>query len=111
MIKIYGLSNRIMLMPDKYEEDSDVKVIENESYTGVIYREVKKVRKRFNINVVIDENEKSVLEALEAEGTVSFVDLQNNAFSGYIQNLKCQRIAGVEAYTASFMFRGWSDDH
>ncbi|HPJ89593.1 MAG TPA: hypothetical protein PLO84_10790 [Thermotogota bacterium] len=110
MIKIYGLTNRLTLTPDKYEEDTDVKVIENESYTGVIYREIKKVRKRFNLNAVIDEEEKAVLEALEAEGTVSFVDMLNKAYTGYIQNLKFQRIAGVEAYTASFMFRGWLDD-
>lgn len=108
MIQIKGTSEMIILLPDKYEEDSDPKEITTEAYSGVIYREVKRIRKRININVVIDETEKTVLEALEAEGTVSFIDRQNKVYTGYIQNLKFQAIAGADgAYNTSFTFRGW----
>lgn len=107
MILIKSATNSIVLTPDKYEEDSDLKVIENESYTGVIYREVKKVRKKYNLNVVVDSEKKTVLEALEAEGTVSFWDIENREYTGHVLNLKFSKIAGADAYNTSFTFRGW----
>lgn len=107
MIKIIGSSNNVLLDPDRYEIDSDPKIVENESYTGIIYKTIRKQRKRFTIGTVLEEEDMTALEALEAEGAVSFYDENNTEFTGFINALRFQRIAGTLFYNTSFNFRGW----
>jgi hypothetical protein len=107
MIRIIGTSVSVLLDPDRYEVDSDPAKAQNESYTGIIYKTVRRTRKRFTIGAVIDETEKTELETLEAEGSVSFIDEENTTYTAVIDSMRSQRIAGTNAYTLNLVLRGW----
>lgn len=107
MIRIIGNSKSILLEPDRYEIDSDPAKAETESYTGIIYKTVRRMRKKFTIGAVVDEAEKAELEALELEGAITFIDEENKTYTAVIDSVRSQRIAGANAYTLSLVLRGW----
>ncbi len=107
MIQIYGTSTSVMLDVDRYDYDTDPKIIENESYNGHIYRTRYKERKRWSFSAVVDDGDRQTLEALEAESATTMYDEDGTEYTGFIINLRFERIAGADFYRATFTYRGW----
>ena len=110
MIDFSTSTQRFQIFEDSLDENPNKLTVENESMTGATYSKTIKVKKSSSVKAIVNEDDKTRLEAINNEDYITFI-IKNTSYTGLIKGLKFTPLRGwkdnVYECTFELQDRGW----